>query len=248
VGAVVNDVWLDGTRAGGVEDAVPTAPASRDQVIPGVWVDGAAKLRVAVPGDGEAVVQARVLTEKGPRAIPSGGVVRVQGGAVHDIDLSTLPAGMLGVQVRADRPVVAATVVTRSRPGQPGDFAWSSSTPPVSGVAGMPLARPAGADKDPNQRLILTASAGAVQAEVVTVDGEGALASQRVSVVADGAAGLNVSGAAAVWVHRVSGSGQLRAGLVTWAVDGGGALVAAAPLWDAPLRTTAVGMRPAPLP
>ena len=144
VGAVVNDLWLDGARAGGSDDAVPTAPPSRDQVIPAVAVAGQSVLRVAVPGGDEAVVQARVLTTQGPRALPAGGVIRVDGGTVRDIDISALPAGTVGLQVRADVPIVAAAVVTRSMPGQPSDFAWSSSTPPITGVAGMPLVDPAG--------------------------------------------------------------------------------------------------------
>ena len=62
VGAVVNDTWLDGTRAGGSDDALPAAAPSRDQVIPAVLRDrrrhrsaphrGARQLRGRRPGPG----------------------------------------------------------------------------------------------------------------------------------------------------------------------------------------------------
>ena len=71
VHAVLNDHWLDGTIAAGSDDVVATAAPSRDQVIPAVAVGAkGGVLRIAVPGDGEAVVQARVLTPSGPRALP----------------------------------------------------------------------------------------------------------------------------------------------------------------------------------
>jgi hypothetical protein len=248
VGAVVNDVWQDGTRSAGVDDAVPTAAPSRDQVIPAVAVDGASVLRVAVPGDNEAVVQARVLTEAGPRAIPSGGVIRIQGGAVRDIDLSKLPAGMVGLQVRADRDVVAAAMITRQ--GQQRELSWTSSTPPIVGVAGMPFGRPAGAQDDTRllRRLVVSSSGGAAGVEVVTLDAAGRATTQRVAVGVDGTTGLNVSAASSVWVHRVSGAGQVRAGVVSWVADSAGTLITTTPLWDSVLRTTAVGVRPAALP
>ncbi len=243
VGAVVNDTWLDGTRAGGSDDAVPTAPPSTDQVVPAVAVSGAAVLRIAVPGADEAVVQARVLTAQGPRALPTGGVIRIAGGSVRDIDISGLPEAAVGLQIRADVPVVASAVVTRSRPGAPGDFAWSVSTPPITGVAGMPLVDPPGAPKPLARKLSLTATADTVGVEVVTVDAQGAEHSQRLTVGADATTALDVTGAAAVWVHRVSGSGALRAGVISWLVDDQGVLLTTTPLLDSALRTTTVGLR-----
>lgn len=243
VGAVVNDLWLDGTRAGGSDDSVPTAAPSRDQVIPAVAVGGQAVLRVAVPGTGEAVVQARVLTAQGPRALPAGGVTRIDGGAVRDIDISALPTGTVGLQVRADVPVVAAAVVTRTAPGKPGDFAWTSSTPPISGVAGMPLVDPVGAPGPMQRFLSLTSSGDTAGVEVVTVDAKGVETSRRPNLGVDASGVLDLTGATSVWVHRVSGKGQVRAGVVTWVNDSQGTLLTTTPLHDAALRTTTVGLR-----
>ncbi|TPG19225.1 DUF5719 family protein [Pedococcus bigeumensis] len=243
VGAVVNDLWLDGARAGGSDDAVPTAAPSRDQVIPAVAADGQAVLRVAVPGNDEAVVQARVLTAQGPRALPAGGVIRIDGGTVTDIDISALPVGTYGLQVRADMPIVAAAVVTRTAPGKPGDFAWTSSTPPITGVAGMPLAVPEGTSAPIQRSLSVTASGDTASVEVVTVDAQGVETSRRPEVGVDATAVLDVTGATSVWVHRVGGNGQVRAGVVSWLDDAQGRLITATPLRDTALRTTTVGLR-----
>lgn len=248
VGAVVADTWLDGTRAGGSDDAVPTAAPSREQVVPAVSASGTATLRVVVPGRDEAVVQARVLTKDGPRALPAGGVVRVDGGSVRDIDLSALPSGSVAIQVRADHPVAAGVLVVRDAPGKPGDLAWTSSTPPIAGVAGLPLGRPAGAPDEltVHRTLLLTATGDPLGAEVVAVDDKGTATSTRVSVAADATATVDVGAASSVWVHRVSGTGALRAGVVSWAEDASGTLVSSTPLRDTALRSTTVSVREAP--
>jgi hypothetical protein len=111
VAAVLSDTWLDGVIPRGGDDVVPVAAPASEQVIAGVSIVGLATLRVAVPGDNEAVVESRVLTPTGPRALPSGGVTRVAGHSTKDIDLGSLPPGAYAVQVRADVPVVAAAMV-----------------------------------------------------------------------------------------------------------------------------------------
>src|SRR6185436_9592728 len=111
---------------------------AREQVMVGLPIDGRATLRVAVPGDVEAVVQARVLTLAGPRGLPADAVTRVAGHSTRDIDLSALPPGAYGVQVRADVPVVASAVADRrGPPGTPSDLAWSGASPPIRTLAGM---------------------------------------------------------------------------------------------------------------
>ena len=243
VSAVVNDLWLDGTRSAGSDDAVPAADPSRDQVVPAVQVDGAAVLRVAVPGDGEAVVQARVLTRQGPRALPTGGVTRIDGGQVRDIDLSKLPKDVVAIQVRADVPVVAGALVTRGVAPAPGDLAWTSSTPPVTGVAGMPLVDPAGAAKPLARQLALTATGAPAGVEVVTVDARGEQKSVRLTVPEDSTVAVDATGSRSVWVHRTSGTGELHAGVVSTLADASGTLVTTTPLRDTALRTTTVGLR-----
>lgn len=243
VGAVVNDSWLDGTRAGGSDDAVPAAQPSRDQVVPAVSIVGQSVLRVAVPGTAEAVVQARLLTAAGPRALPAGGVIRISGGAVRDIDLSAVHDTIIGIQVRADVPIVAGVMVTRTLPGKPGDLAWTSSTPPISGVAGMPLVDPAGATSPVHRYLSLVSSGDTAGVEVVTVDAHGVEASRRPEVGVDASTIVDLAGATSVWVHRVSGKGQVRAGVVAVLDNPQGQLISVSPLRDAVLGTTSVGLR-----
>ena len=244
VHTVLNDSWLDGTVSAGADDAVPAAPPSRRQVIPGVAVDGRALLRVAVPGDGEAVVQVRVLTEKGPRALPRDSVVRVAGGSTRDVDLSGLATGVYGVEVRADKPVVAGALVQRRDGSKAGDYALTASTPPITGVAGVPLADPNGA-ADVGRALLLHSTAEPVNVEVVTTDVSGKAASQRLTVPADSSVIVRVTDATSAWVHRLSGKGQLRAALGSQIGSAANGLVAVMPLRDAPLRTTSVGLREA---
>lgn len=245
VTAVVNDRWLDGTRPAGVDDASASASPSRDQVVPAVEGGGPGFLRVVVPGDDEAVVQARVLTPNGPRALKTGGVTRVPGGTVRDIDISELAPGAAAIQVRADRPVVAAVLSRRGAPGKPSDFAWSPSAAPISGVAGLPLTKPDGipAGTTVNRWLSLSAAGASAEAVVITVEDGGSQKSQRVAVPADGTLRVDVSGAESVWVHRVKGKGALRAGVVSWLKDPSGTLITTTPLLDAPLRTSSVGLR-----
>ena len=245
VAAVVNDSWLDGARPAGSDDAVPAAPPSRDQVIPAVMVyGGTGLLRIAVPGSSEAVVQARMLTADGPRALPGGGVFRMDGGTVRDIDLSKLAGSNVGIQVRADVPVVAAAMVTRAQAGKPGDLAWTTSTPAITGVAGMPIADPAVQATRPIRRYLhLTSSGDSAGVEVVTVDSKGVETSLRPQLGVDASQTIEITGASSVWVHRVSGSGAVRAGLVTAVDDDQGILITAAPLRDTTLRTTSVALR-----
>ena len=245
VTAVVNDRWLDGTRPAGVDDASASAPPSRDQVVPAVEGGGPGFLRVVVPGDDESVVQARVLTPNGPRALPAGGVTRMPGGTVRDIDISELAPGTAAIQVRADRPVVAAVFSGRGAPGKPSDFAWSPSAAPISGVAGLPLTRPDGIPTRTtvNRWLSLSAAGASAEVEIVTVADDGSQESQRVTVPADGTRRVVVSGAESVWVHRVKGKGAVRAGVVSWLNDQSGVLITSTPLLDAPLRTSSVGLR-----
>jgi len=140
VAAVLSDSWLDGVVARGGDDSGPVAPPALEQVIAGVPIDGPAIVRVAVPGDGEAVVQSQVLTPDGPRPLPAGGVTRIAAGSATDIDLSSLPAGAYAVQVRGDVPVVAAVMVQRRRAARaPSDLAWSGASSPIRTLGGLAL-------------------------------------------------------------------------------------------------------------
>ena len=241
VAAVLSDTWLDGVVPRGGDDVVSVAAPAREQVIAGVPIDGRAILRVAVPGDSEAVVESRVLTPSGPRPLPVDGVTRVAGHSTKDIDLSSLPPGAYAVQVRADVPVVAAVMVDRRRAaGAPSDLAWSVASLPIRTLAGMAL--PASEVKGLTQRLDLAATKG--------------------SRVRSGDHGGYVGGEVehergCHWcrfgVHAVVGrshvgvghplAGLVRAAVLTSVTDAGGVLLSLTPLADLTLTATPSPLR-----
>jgi hypothetical protein len=241
VTAVLEDSWIEGAVGRGAGDAVPSADPSTEQVVPAAFLGGPARLRVAVPGPEEAVVQARMLTAEGTRPLPGEGVVRVPGGSVRDIDLSSLPAGAYAVQVRADHPVVAGAMLERRGDGTgQSDFAWTTSTAPIPVVAGTPL-------PDGFRGLLMLVAAGdQARATVVTVSPTGAVASKDVTVPADGLSVVDLSGAGQVWVRQTSGT--LRAG-VSLSLDekaAGTPLFSIVPLGPSAVSATQVPVREVP--
>lgn len=235
--AVLEDSWVEGAVGRGADDATPSADPSTEQVIPAAYVSGPARLRVAVPGSDEAVVQARVLTADGPQPLPGEGVLRIPGGSVRDIDLGSLSAGAYAVQVRADRPVVAGAMLERRGDGSgQSDLAWTTSTAPIPVLAGTPL--PDGFSAS----LMLVGTGEPAGATVVTVSGTGAEAVKDVAVQADSVSVVDVSGAAQVWVRQTSG--VLRAGVALSLAD----IPGATPLFSVlPLRPIAVNVTQVPV-
>ncbi len=248
VRAVLNDTWLDGSRPAGSDDTGPTAPPSTHQVIPAVPVDGTARVRVAVPGDQEAVVQTRALTAEGPKALPSRGVTRVAGGAVADIDLTGLPDGSYAVEVKADVPVVAAASVSRRAAlDEVGDFAWSPSTRPASTLLGMaiPQHQPE-VPETPAWSLSITASQNDVVAEIALVTEKGTVTSQRLTVGSDTVVDVDIPArAASLWVRRLSG-GELRGAVITQIPASPSPLITVTPLAEPVLEATASRVVPLP--
>jgi len=239
VAATLSDTWLDGVVPRGGDDVVSLVAPGREQVIPGVPVDGRAVLRVGVPGDIEAVVQSRVLTPGGPKVLPAGGVTRVAGGSTKDIDLSSLPPGTYAVQVRGDVPVVAAVMVDRRRAAGAGsDLAWPVATPPIRALAGMPL--PAFGGQGVTQRLNLVATGEAASVLVTTVDAVGRAGAKKVAIRADSVSTVPLSGVTSVWVTPLAGI--VRAAVLSSVTDAAGILLSVTPMADLTLTAT-----PAPL-
>jgi hypothetical protein len=245
--AAINDTWLDGVVARGGDSARATAAPSKEQVIGGVSVDGAASLRVAVPGDAQAVVQTRVLTTKGPRRVKHD-VVRVGGHSARDIDLSDLPAGTYAIQVRADVPVVAAATVERGRTSKSKskldrkatDLAWTPASAVVDRLAGTPLA-PAGQHGLSNV-LTLSSTGAEAPVSVTTVDAKGKVATDKLVLQPDSVRTVPLKSAASVWVHTDAHSVH-GAVLTTAKAKDGGPLVAALPLVSSPLVATQAPIR-----
>lgn len=239
VAAVLTDTWLDGVVPRGGDDAVSVAAPAREQVIAGVPFGGRAILRVAVPGDGEAVVQSRMLTPSGPRALPANGVTRVAGHRTRDIDLGSLASGAYGVQVRADVPVVAAAMVDRRRAAAPSDLAWSAASSPIRTLSGMALQ--SAEVRGLSQRLDLVATKGSASVLVGRVSNGGRVSTKQVAIGADSVSTLSLSGATSVWV--TARSGLVRAAVLTSAEDVGGVFLSVTPLADLPLTTTPLRFR-----
>jgi len=240
VAAVLSDTWLDGVVPRGGDDAAPVAAPAREQVIAGVAIDGRATLRVAVPGDSEAVVESRVLTPSGPKALPVNGVTRVAAHSTMDIDLRSLPPDAYAVQVRADVPVVAAAMVDRRlAPGAASDLAWSGASAPITTLAGMALSGPG--DSGLLERLDLAATYDPASVLVTTVDADGRASTKEVAIGADSVSTLALDGATSVWVTPLTG--VVRAAVLTWFSDAGGVLLSVTPMADLTLTATPVQVR-----
>ena len=245
VAAVLSDTWLNGVIPRGGDDTAPVAAPAREQVMVGVAIDGRATLRIAVPGDGEAVVEARVLTASGPKPLGVNGVTRLAAHSTTDIDLSALPPGAYAVQVRADVPVVAAAMVDRRpAPGAPSDLAWSGASVPISTLAGMALGDKAlggPGDTGLRGRLDLAATYDPASVLVTTVDASGQASTKEVAIAADSVSSLALDGATSVWVTQLTG--VVRAAVLTWVTDADGTLLSVTPMADLTLTTTSVRLR-----
>lgn len=228
--AALGDSWLDGTiPRGGELTTATTAPATQ-QLITGVSTGGPTTLRVAVPGTNDAVVQARVLTSKGPKGVRHA-VTRVAAGRTGDIDLSDLPAGTYAVQVQADVPFVAAVQAQHDDGKRSSDLAWTPAAAPLGRLAGATL--PSG-DPGIASTLVLAATGAAGRAQVSTVDALGRLTRHTVHILADGIATVPLGSAVSVWVDAVHGS--VHGGVIARGAAPGSPLVSAVPL--APLILT----------
>jgi Family of unknown function (DUF5719) len=141
VAAWIQEKAVRGLASGGVDYIAPSAPFGTSQIIPGVFIRGAADaaklmanadyadlvptLRVFVPGAKSATITAQVL---GSTAKTFGTVVRqtIAGGTTADIALPGLLDGDFVAIVKADAPV-GASVRLHRLVGKKVDFAWLTS-------------------------------------------------------------------------------------------------------------------------
>lgn len=191
VSALLVDTRLRGLTPAGVDIvAASTGPATR-QVVPGLEVDGrtALSVRLAVPGDVQAVVRWQLYGPEGPVADGvEDAVATLAPGTVVDVRLPAVGPAAYSLAVEADVPVLAAVALERGQTqapsadgaGEPVDVAWAASTPPLAGESVVVLPR-----DGVSARLALSADGsggpGAVEVVDVAVDGT-AGASRRVSV------------------------------------------------------------------
>lgn len=239
--AALSDVWLDGSVAAGLEMTVPTESPDTTLILPIVDLTQAGVLRVAVPGEAQAVVSARLLSTTGASPLPGGGVHRVPGRTSVDLPLADIPAGTYALEVTSDVPVVAAAMAQAREGSAPGDFAWSPAADPIAGIAGLPL--PPAGDKVKRQ-LGLVASAQDATVTVVTRKG-GEAARRSVSLVADRLTLVDLAAAESVWVGEGPETG-VRAAVLTTSGEGASRLLAVAPLHDLLVTTTSARAHPLP--
>jgi hypothetical protein len=242
VGAVLSDTWLEGTTPRGIDDVVASVPPAKRVVVPGVLVDGGAFVRVAVPGDTEAVAQLRVIGQSGVVDLPDGGVVRVPAGSSRDVSLAGVPAGAYGVEVVADVPVVAgALVARRAAGGGPGEFAWSASSGALTSLAGLAVADSSAAT---HTQLVLTAPRADAHLDLLSVTADGATTTTAVDVPS-GTTRVVAAAAGTVWVRPRPGSGDLVAARFEQRDDASGPLVTAGPLRQVALTRVPIELAPA---
>ena len=156
VSATLQQSVLRGLTPGGVELLSPGAAPGTTQVLPGVVIQDARTarglreqegygsaspvLQVLVPGQGDAVLDVRVLGPEGPVDLPGGAGVQAAAGTVTSIPLEALPEGTYTVAVSSDVSVVAAARVVRgTRAGQPMDLASAPSIARLGGETAVVL-------------------------------------------------------------------------------------------------------------
>lgn len=251
VSAVLHDAWIDGATGRGLDDATPSAPPSTDLVVAGLDIAGVdgldgldvastASVRVANPGPREALVQVRVLTPAGPTQPAALRAVRVPAGSTRDVPLTVAP-GAAGLHLRSDEPVVAGAWVERrlaSGADRMGDFGWAPATPPIRGVAGIPLP---GLDRSGTKRSLLLASGAGGASVVVHRARAGEVRSVPTTVGVDSAMTLDLGDADQVWVGV--GRGEVRASVTVAGSAAGVPFFSVAALGSAPVTTVSIPVR-----
>jgi hypothetical protein len=134
IAAAVRDQQVDGLTPRGADWLPPAAAPARHQALPGV-VAGAGErlLQVVAPGESDAIVKVRLVTESGTFA-PSGlDVIEVPAGSVAEVDLAPVTeSAAVAVLLDADVPVTAG-VLTRvtGTTGQLTDVAYTAAALPL---------------------------------------------------------------------------------------------------------------------
>lgn len=148
ISATMTTQRLDGLTPNGVDLVAPTASPDTEVVIPGaVLAESAvtdadpALVRVLNTADEAATIDISLVAEDGVVPLTPDGMV-VDPGAVADVSLAGVPAGVYSVRVSADQPVVAGAMLVRlgaPAPEDPDvpvvDRAWLSAVPPVDEFA-----------------------------------------------------------------------------------------------------------------
>lgn len=241
--ATLTDTWVDGSDALGAETTVAAATPATVQVVPGVVVDatGGTSVRVAAPGDRDAVVRLSVLNREGLVPWTGESVLSVAAGTVGELPLTGLGAGTYAVAVRSDVPVVASAFVRVGNGRGPGEISWSPAAAGLQTVGGAAFAPVKGVGRT----LHLVSTGGNTTAEVIAII-DGAPRSREVDLLADRVATVPLDDASSVWVRRITGSGELRGTVVSSSGSGAARMLSSMPLEES--AVTSEVSRAFPLP
>ncbi|MFI6320437.1 DUF5719 family protein [Nonomuraea sp. NPDC050556] len=146
----------------GVDWLPSSTPPATSLVVPGVPGGGGRReLLVAAPGEADAVVSIKVVSEDSSYAMKGRETLEVPAGSVAALDVTTGLGGQSAALVlTSDQPVVAGVVATGTGASQ--DVAFTAGTAPLD--LGSVVA-----DNGKGSKLVLTApgAAGKVRVEVV---------------------------------------------------------------------------------
>lgn len=239
--ATLTDTWVTGSTARGAETTVPTADPATVQVVPAALLDGRSTLRVAAPGEEEAVVSVTLLGRDGPVATTADTVLTVPAAGVGELVLPRVPPDTYSVVVRSDVPVVAAVLTPTGSAQGPGDIGWAASGPALPEVSGMALPATRGVT-----RTLRLVSTGGASSATVTLVVDGQERTRSVDLLSERGVDIDLAGASAVWVSRSSGSGALRGAVTSVAGTDAARGLSVVPL--APVAVTSPVSRAFPLP
>ena len=198
VSPAIVDHHLDGLTPAGLDVVGPTAAPARRLVLPGNANGSGRGIVVAAPGDREAVVQVRRLSEDPAR---SAKVVTVPAGQAVDVELP-LADGMRSWVVESDEPVVAAAWTETTGAGGRADMAWSVATPAFGSLGGAALPR---VPEEVSRRFVeVTAADGPAQVDVL-VSRDGEVTTEELELDDARSQALPLGDADAVWVRPEDG-------------------------------------------
>lgn len=222
----------------GVDWLPAAAPPATRVVVPGIPGGGGMReLLVAAPGDTDASVQIRAVSQDAEYAMKGRETLDIPAGAVVSLDVTTGIGGEAAALVLTSQtPIVAGMVITGT--GSEQDVAFTAGTAPLD-LGG------AVADNAKGSKLVLTAPAGAGKVSVQVVPGGKAF---EVPIPAGRTKEVKLPGKGDYGVVVTPVSGQVYGARVTQERAGGGVLVTVRPL--APARAYAVlpGLRDDPGP
>jgi hypothetical protein len=174
ISAAVRDQQVDGLTPLGA-DWLPaaTAPATH-VVVPGVpGGTGERRLQVVAPGDSDAIVRVRLVSDSGAFAPAGLDVIEVPAGSVSDVDLApfTLEEPVT-VELDSDVPVTAGVLTRLSgASGQLGEIAYGAAAAPLTPATPGVVAE-VRQGENVTSRLLLTAPRGDVTVDLAPLPPE----------------------------------------------------------------------------